>query len=146
MKVKTTARLTTLLITGLLVTACQIPAKNANNTTTKTQAEQSHKTHDNKYVNLTKYTCEPVMDIKAHYIPTTDTQDATAHVLIDDIKYVMHIDVSASGALYRTKSGLTDGNGLIWHTKGKEAILESFDISNPHNEASIKTIARCQES
>lgn len=146
MKLKTTTLLTTLLFTGLSITACcEKPAEDAKVASAQTHAEHSHEGHDHSQMDLTEYTCEPAMDIKAHYVPVTNEHDATAHILIDDIEYDMYLDVSASGELYRTETGLTEGNGLIWHTKGKDALLESFDIAKPHDQASIKTIASCQK-
>lgn len=143
--------LTSLVAGTLTLTACQNSAETnetetAQEVTTQevaTEQATTEQAEPQQTTELATFACEPSIDIKAQYDVATENQDPVAHVFIDGTEYVMDITPSASGEIYKTETGLTEGNGLIWSVKGKDAILESFDLNNPTDNTSMTTVASC---
>lgn len=71
------------------------------------------------------YTCADGRRIEARYDNTRPGQSG-ARLQLDGRSFELYNVVAASGARYATESGLRDGYGLQWWTKGDEATLSEM--------------------
>lgn len=132
MQQKPLGRLLVFLCAGLLF-GCKHPNEAAQET-----AIANEKAH-------LIYQCDNHFVVNAVY----DNQDITTSkvtLTISGVKYHLSQVVSGSGVRYRTLHGLTLAHGLIWHSKGHEAIASTFIVDGQlkEKEDSERVLFSCQ--
>ena len=128
--------------------------------TDKNHAEDNHAGHDHD-ANRIAFHCDknanlddPIagdelpqtLEVGAFY--HTDSDPATAHLLIDGLEYDLTQVPSASGAKYSTEAGVLDGFGMSWHSKGNEqdaqAVLSGVVLDHTANPDDAPVWYRCK--
>lgn len=89
-----------------------------------------------------RYSCENGLAVLVHP-PADDAGDAPLRLSIDGARFELAAVVSASGAKFESKAGLSPGKTLVWWTKGDEAMLIEAPLASDAGDA--ETILACVE-
>lgn len=89
------------------------------------------------------YVCEKDMPITAIYGTDAEGREDVA-LIVQGLDIRLRQTESASGARYVSEQGLEAGNGLVWWTKGEEALLQRVPLAKLNDPAAATTIRVCE--
>lgn len=119
------------LLCCTLIVGCKHPNETAQESAIASKQARMTYTCDNHFVVIAAYDNH---DLGASKVTLT----------ISGVKYHLTQTVSASGVRYITKHGLTPEHGLIWHSKGHEAIASTFIDNVKAADNDEKVLFSCQ--